>query len=166
MKKTAIILVTLAIAALLLTGCARTETPPPGYTLTRSEASHLVLDAIGVDKSNATYTVVTENESSAAPCYDVEISVDGVVYRYRVDAAKGDVLKITVNDQAVAPEDVPTAESSPKADYIGLDAAKQIAYADAAIASEEILFFEYKMDFALGNYLYDIEFETATHEYE
>lgn len=165
MKKTVIILLTVALLAVMLTGCALTQ-DKAGYAISRAEARDVAFAAIGVDKAAATYTVISENENAAAPCYDVEIMVDGVVYRYRVDAAKGDILKITVNDQEVAPEALPKAEGASDADYIGLEEAKAVALADAGIAADEVLLFEYKMDYALGAYLYDLEFETATHEYE
>ena len=164
MKKTVILFLTLALTAAIFTSCAATQTQPT--PLSRADAVNAVFNSVGINESDALYTVVTENETAETPCYDIEFSVDGVVYRYRVDAGKGDFLKITVNDQEVRPEDLPKPERTDKTKYIGLDEAKRIAYADAGIAEGDVVAFEYKMDFALGRYLYDLEFNTATHEYE
>ena len=162
MKKTVILLLAVMLAASLFTGCGAVQKE----TVTKNQAVQAVYASVGIEESDALYTLVTESEDTALPCYDVEILVDGVLYRYRIDAAKGDILRVTVNNQEIAPESLPKAESAPDSNYIGIDAAKAIAYGDAAILEEDVRFFEYKMDYALGQYLYDLEFETDSAEYE
>ena len=165
MKKTVILLVTLILTAALFTGCAATANDT---AISRLDALNAVYASVGISEGDALYTVVTEGENESLPCYEVELSVDGVVYRYRVDAAKGDFLKVTVNDQEVAPENVPKAETgnTEKTKYIGIKRATAIAYADASVSDSDVVSFEYEMDYALGKYLYEIEFRTADAKYE
>ena len=92
--------------------------------------------------------------------------MDGVVYRYRVDASRGDFLKVTVNDQEISLEDIPRSEGRNPDAYIGLEAAKAIALADASVTEADIRKFKYEMDYALGRYLYEIEFRTESAKYE
>ena len=159
MKKTVILLITAILFALLLTGC----TGNTAKIMTQSEAVASLLSGLELDKADTLYTVVTPTEDGTLPCYDVELMVDGVVYRYRVDAAKGDILKVTVNDREVSLDKLPAFDES---GYIGIDAAKAIALADAGITEDDLLKLSHKKDHALGVFLYDIEFITATHEYE
>lgn len=133
--------------------------------MTQTEAVATLLAGLDLDKADTAYTVVTPTEDGTLPCYDVELMIDGVVYRYRVDAAKGDVLKVTVNDQEVAIDKLPGVGSTAEG-YIGVEAAKAIAFADAGITEDEVLKLSHKKDYALGEFLYDLEFITATHEYE
>ena len=163
MKKTIILLLTVLMLTAALSGCAAT---PNETNMTRSDAVQAVYHRMGIDEADVLYTVVDEAKDAAIHYYDIELSVDGVVYRYRVDADRGDFLKITVNNQEIRLEDLPKPEKAPDSAYIGLDRAKEIAFADAAVKEEDVLFFEYKMDYALGRYLYDLEFNTATQEYE
>lgn len=169
MKKIVILIACITLSLLLFSGCSEADLPESfkqSNTITRADASAVALSNIGVSKEDTTYTVVTENLNLEQPCYDVEILVDGVLYRYRIDASRGDLIKITVNNVEVAPEDVPKPVSSPEAKYISLEKVKQVAFADAGIAETDVLRLEYEMDYAHGKYLYDIEFSTATHEYE
>ena len=92
--------------------------------------------------------------------------MDGVVYRYRVDASRGDFLKVTVNDQEISLEDIPRSEGRNPDAYIGLEAAKAIAMADASVTEADIRKFKYEMDYALGRYLYEIEIVYGGAEYE
>lgn len=169
MKKLIVLASSAILSLLLLTGCSQADLPEAAkqnYSITRSDASAVALSSIGVTKDDTTYTVVTENLNSAHPCYDVEILVDGVLYRYRVDANKGDLLKITVNDQEVDPKDIPKPISASNSQYVSLEAAKQAAFTDANITEADVIAFEYEMDYAHGKYLYDLEFRTSTHKYE
>lgn len=164
MKKTIILLLTLVLTAALFTGCAQTTEEAK---ISRLDAVNAVYASVGIDEADALYTVVTESEEKNLPCYEVEISVDGVIYRYRVDSAKGDFLKVTVNDQEVKPEKVPKPDRGEnKTKYIGIKRATAIALRDASLSEGDLVSFEYEMDFALGQYLYDLEFKTASHEYE
>lgn len=174
MKKLAILLSVAAISAVLMTGCNQTDAPADGQItpveqgdkITRAEASALALTNLGISKTDTEYTVVTESTNSELPCYDVEILVEGVVYKYRIDASRGDLLKVTVNDQEVAIDKVPGAISSPNSQYISLEEAKRIALEDAGITEADLTEFEHEMDYALGKYLFELEFGTSTHEYE
>lgn len=170
MKKTGIILSAALLSLGLLTGCGAAQKaiddPPPGFTLTALKASEIALDSMGTTKEGVTYTVVNGSESAEDPYYDVEIALDGVVYRYRIDGRNGDIIKLSVNDQPTSPDALPLPQDSPAAAYIGYEEAKRIALADAGVAEEELLSLKYEMDYLLGEYLYEIEFETVGHEYE
>lgn len=171
MKKLAILLSAAAISITMLTGCNSDKLFPAEVAhekqlITRADASAVALSSLGLTKADTEYTVVTENASSELPTYDVEILVDGVVYKYRIDAAKGDLLKVTVNNQEVAIEDIPKAFSSQESGYISLEDAKRIAFEDAGVSETELIGFEQEMDYALGKYLFELEFSTASHKYE
>ena len=163
MKKTMIWMLTLILTAALFTGCGETSTEPK---LSELDALNAVYASIGITEPDALYTVVEESVGETVSYYDVELSVDGVVYRYRVDASRGDFLKVTVNDQEISLEDIPRSEGRNPDAYIGLEAAKAIALADASVTEADIRKFKYEMDYALGRYLYEIEFRTESAKYE
>ena len=171
MKKLAILLSVAAISITMLTGCNSDKLFPAEVAhekqlITRADASAVALSSLGLTKADTEYTVVTENINSELPCYDVEILVDGVVYKYRIDASKGDLLKVTVNDQEVALSDIPKSFSSQDATYISLEEAKRIALEDAGVTEADLLRFEHEMDYVLGSYLFELEFSTSTHKFE
>ena len=60
----------------------------------------------------------------------------------------------------------PTAENRSNNNYIGLERAKAIALGDAGLSAASVTFTEAKPDFDDGVPNYDLDFYTATHEYD
>ena len=116
MKKIVILIACITLSLLLFSGCSEADLPESfkqSNTITRADASAVALSNIGVSKEDTTYTVVTENLNLEQPCYDVEILVDGVLYRYRIDASRGDLIKITRSLRlAVSSREAPSLSTS------------------------------------------------------
>lgn len=169
-KSTAILLaLALASVTLLATSCDLANVSPAdnGVTVTKSEAKNIALTDLGITEEQAVYAVVTPETLKGKEYYNVELDVNGIRYRYRIDAESGEVVKTYVNDEAVetapAVKD-PAAEST--ADEIGLERAKEIALADAGVTQETVTDYEFEMDYANGAYYYEIDFKANGHKYE
>ena len=165
MKKRSIIISVAAVLLLMavLIGCGKANDRLP---ISREEAKVIAIEQLGVDKSVPSYSVVTQEGTKDDPYYIVELLLNGVVYAYRIDPHTGDIRKLTINDQNVDLNDVPLVPGVSDSEYIGIDAAKAVAFADAGITEDQITKFDFEMDFAYGKYLYDIEFNVGAHEYE
>lgn len=161
MKKTVILILTLTLTAILFTGCAGRST-----SFSKTDAVRAVYASVGISENDALYTVVDEIAASDTTYYDVELSVDGVIYRYRIDASRGDFIKVTVNDEEIPLTDVPKAEGQNPDGYIGFEAAKAIALTEAGLSENDLTALEYEMDYALGRYLYEIKFRVNKTKYE
>lgn len=56
--------------------------------------------------------------------------------------------------------------TQPSGTYIGAEAAKNVALADAGVSAGDVRFTKVRMDYEDGVPVYELEFYTATHEYE
>ena len=164
MKKRSITigLIVLLLAAMLV-GCGATESE---YPITENRAKEIAIEQLGVPSDVTSYALVTKEGTAEEPYYVVEVLLEGVVYKYSIDVQNGDIKKLTVNDQKVDPTQKPLLPSDPDANYIGIERAKEIAFADAGITAEQAQKVDFEMDFAYGRYLYDIEFRANGHRYE
>lgn len=70
--------------------------------------------------------------------------------------------------QDATPQPTPSAPPQQGGDrmYIGIDAARSAALADAGVAAGEARFTQARMDYEDGTAVYQLGFHTATHEYE
>lgn len=121
---------------------------------------------LGAALAGATFTSTKVETDGGTKYYDLEFVLDGVKYEYKVNAVTGDVAKVEINDQTVDTATKPVTPSAENAEYIGIDAAKELALQDAGISAENAAFVEQKLDFDNGFYLYEITFVSAGVKYE
>ncbi len=112
--------------------------------------------------------------------YEVEFIADGTEYEYWIHANDGTVLKKEVEiveaerkpeaekkpEPAAAPkvEPKPTPQQAPE--LIGLEAAKNAALKDAGVSKEAAKLVKAELDHDDSVQVYDVEFDTSSHEYE
>lgn len=165
MKRRSIMMIVgmVLVMVTVLVACAKSDGQ---YPISQTEAKEIAVRALGVEIEKTSYAVVTKPSGTDDSLYTVEIMLEGVVYRYGIDAQTGDVHKLYINDEQIALPDAPTLPGGEKDPYIGLESAKQIAFEDLGINESQLTAFEYEMDFAYGAYLYKIEFTVDNIEYE
>lgn len=81
------------------------------------------------------------------------------------DSASSDTAKPNTNPSGTS-QPVTQQPTQTGNGQIGLDAAKSAALSDAGLTSADVTYTKEKLDYEDGIAVYDIEFYTATHEYE
>ncbi len=128
-----------------------------------------VLTDAGVDPADAVFTQNEFEFENGSFVYEVEFTAGGIEYDYLVKASDGTVLsrRAEVDDDflpgGLSQKNPPLNEESV---YIGLEAAKEKALADAGLADADVTFTKQKSDREDGRAVYDIEFYTAERYYE
>lgn len=165
MKKKNIIigLITGALLTVSLAGCGKIQ---DDFPITKAKAKEIAITQLGVESDAASYAIVTKAGTKQEPHYVVEVLLEGVVYEYKIDPQSGNIQKLTVNDQTVAANELPPPPSADSSGYIGVEAAKEIAFTEAGTDKDSVQKLDFELDFAYGAYLYDIEFTANGHKYE
>ncbi len=154
----------LAVSCVAFVACSNGEEYPVSMTL----AKEIAMAHTGVETSQIeTPTAVIEQRSGQA-YYNVEFTIEGVKYTYRVNAKNGDIAKIAINDQPVELTACPQVPASNNhAGFIGTAVAKQAALTAVGLSEGEVQgFIEVELDFDKGQYLYEVEFRANGKEYE
>ena len=165
MKRRSIIISTVSalLVSTLLTGYAQHKKELP---ISRSEAKQIAIEQLGVSENKTSYAVVTTAGTKEDRYYVVEVLVEGVAYSYRIDGKTGDIRKLTVNDQNVDINNLPVIPANDNGEYIGKEKALAIALTDAGVTEQGLRRYDYELDYAYGQYLYDLEFTVDGTEYE
>ena len=148
-------------------------------------AKDAALADAGLVASDVTFTKEKFDWDDGRAVYDIEFYGADAEYEYEIDALTGAVISKsketwggrpaaqTTSAPTPAPTAVPSVEPSavptvtPTSDgYIGADAAKDAALADAGLAASDVTFTKEKFDWDDGRAVYDIEFYGADAEYE
>ena len=105
----------LALAA-ALAGCGaaapaadQTQTRQPSY-ISMAQAQTAALDAANIDAASADISSSTLDEVAGVSCYKVEFTAGGRAYDYSINAETGEVLEMSVRDEA-APADAPQTDA-------------------------------------------------------
>lgn len=126
----------------------------------KTAAEKAAFSDAGVTASDVAVTRTEFDFERGKFVYEVDFISDGREYEYTLDANTGAVIKKeTEGKENNAQQGTVTAA-------ISLDEAKEIALADANVAAADVTFTKEKTDRDDGRYEYDLEFVTATHEYE
>lgn len=166
MKKSIItigLIAMLAVGSLCLTACADNT---PKDIISVETVKSIALNNLNTDASLATFEKINTEQKQGVTYYDAEFTIYGVKYEYKINAADGTIAKVEINDQTVDVATAPAAPSNPDNDYIGIEAAKVIALADANVTATDVNFTEQKCDYDDGMYLYEFDFTVGTTEYE
>ena len=105
----------LALAA-ALAGCGaaapaadQTQTRQPSY-ISMTQAQTAALDAANIEAADADVSSATLSEVAGVTCYKVEFTAGGRAYDYSINAETGEVLEMSVRDEA-APADAPQTDA-------------------------------------------------------
>lgn len=151
--------------------------------LTIDEARALALADAGVAEEEAEVSREALAQDNGIWVYEFRFRTQAARYEYKLNANSGEVramVKETFADpgpaasapaQTAMPSLPPAASqfpaaSQPPAANVGLEGAKAAALGDAGVSAAQATFTKAEQDYEDSKLVYDIEFHTATHEYE
>ena len=161
----------------------QTQARQPSY-ISMAQAQTAALDAANIDAASADISSSTLDEVAGVSCYKVEFTAGGRAYDYSINAETGEVLEMSVHDEAV-PADAPQtgapvsgtatapASSSSHAASASVQAApntnasagkvdeamsKEIALTHAGVKAADATVTKSKLDYDDGCQVYEIEF--------
>ena len=165
--------------------------PPVGLVpaLTIDQARALALADAGVSEGEAEIVREALAEDNGLWVYEFRFHTADTRYEYKLNANTGDVrtkvkeVLVPAVPQVSAPaESAPPAPSDPPAQSappapsaplhspspagVGVEGAKAAALADAGVSAAQAVFTQVEQDYENGTLVYELEFHTATHEYE
>ena len=149
--------------------------------ITQKDARKIALEDAGL--TEAEVTISAEKLDTENAVYEVDFVKGNVKYEYDINATTGAVYSkssestaVPTTEAAAQPSEAetaaanatvaPAAENRSNNNYIGLERAKAIALGDAGLSAASVTFTEAKPDFDDGVPNYDLDFYTATHEYD
>ena len=158
MTLTRTITAALLIAALAVPAAAATTTD-----IGVEKAKEAALSHAGVAESDTVFLIAEADYDDGRKEYEVEFYAGGTEYDYTIDAASGRVLKFDTELEWYSADD--------DAGYgwqnvIGKQKAQEIALADAGVAAGDALHLIVKPDWDDGVRIYEVEFCTASQEYD
>lgn len=148
-------IVALLCAAVIFTACGDKNDAKYG------EYKNIAFATVGIENQNVQYSNVTEENGS----FTVKIVIDGITYDVTIGADKT-VKSVKINDHKVSKDELPEAPFGNETTYIGKEAAKNIAFADAGVTANQVTALDVEFDFDDGKYLYEVEFKSGLSKYE
>ncbi len=88
----------------------QTQARQPSY-ISMAQAQMTALDAANIDAASADISSSTLDEVAGVSCYKVEFTAGGRAYDYSINAETGEVLEMSVHDEAAAPADAPQTDA-------------------------------------------------------
>ena len=144
--------------------------------ITQKDARKIALEDAGLTEAEVTISAEKLDTENGVAVYEVDFVKGNVKYEYDINATTGAVYSKSSESTAVPTTEAetaaanatvaPTAENRSNNNYIGLERAKAIALGDAGLSAASVTFTEAKPDFDDGVPNYDLDFYTATHEYD
>lgn len=151
--------------------------------ITQKDARKIALEDAGLTETEVTISAEKLDTENGVAVYEVDFVKGNVKYEYDINATTGAVYSkssestaLPSTETAAQPSETaaaaanatvaPTAENRSNNSYIGLERAKAIALSDAGLSAASVTFTEAKQDFDDGVPNYDLDFYTATHEYD
>lgn len=125
--------------------------------LTRTEALDVVYSHAGVTAEEVVMAKVEFDSEHGVMIYEVEFETAGKEGEYEINAATGEILKSELKDRSGAALD---------SSYLGEAAARDAALAHAGVAETDVLEIEVELDSDDHRMIYEVQFRTATREYE
>ena len=150
-------------AALLIAALAVPAAAAATADIGVEKAKEAALSHAGVAESDTVFLIAEADYDDGRKEYEVEFYAGGTEYDYTIDAASGRVLKFDTELEWYSADD--------DAGYgwqnvIGKQKAQEIALADAGVAAEDALHLIVKPDWDDGVRIYEVEFYTASQEYD
>ncbi|MCD8365927.1 MAG: PepSY domain-containing protein [Clostridiales bacterium] len=184
-KKAILSSVCIAAAAAAIGGGAAyaatsSNTAAPVSVIGEDLAQNYAFADAGVDPAAVQNLSARYDEEDGQFIYDVEFTADDTEYEYWVKASDGTIIRksadiITLNDNGADTETtmeitgeaktLATTDTTANAE-ISVEDAKEIALADAGVAEADVTFTKARQDTDDGTAVFDIEFYTASAEYE
>lgn len=180
---------TIAVLVLLGAGTAFAASAiAEGSAIGTENAKNFAFADAGVDPASAGNVRAEFDYEHGQFVYEVEFVAGNSEYEYWIKASNGSVVKkqveiikqdgADVTAMAETPSDraIPAAQSAQEApagqpegasaENISADTAKSKALEDAGLSDSEVTFIQAKLDYDDGVPVYDVEFYTASYEYD
>ena len=125
--------------------------------LTRTEALDVVYGHAGVTAEEVVMAKVEFDSEHGVMIYEVEFETAAKEGEYEINAATGEILKSELKDRSNAAQD---------SSYLGEAAARDAALAHAGVAETDVLEIEVELDSDDHRMIYEVQFRTASREYE
>ena len=150
-------------AALLIAALAVPAAAATTADIGVEKAKEAALSHAGVAESDTVFLIAEADYDDGRKEYEVEFYAGGTEYDYTIDAASGRVLKFDTELEWYSADD--------DAGYgwqnvIGKQKAQEIALADAGVAAGDALHLIVTPDWDDGVRIYEVEFYTASQEYD
>lgn len=155
-----------------------TPAEDPTY-ITEDTAKEVALNHAGLAAADVTFTKVKLDYDDGKAEYEVDFYTDTAKYDYEVDAVGGTVLSYDVDakqgsqpatgDAPAATPSTPAATPAVKPStptYMSQDEAKNIAVQHAGLQVAAVTFTKVKLDYDDGRAEYEVDFYTASTEYD
>lgn len=133
-----------------------------------AQAKTIALNHAKLTEADVTFYRVRQDRDDGRIVYEIEFYSATTEYDYEIDALTG---RIREYDRDIDNFKIPgssgggTTPTDP-ADYIGKDAAKAIALADAGLTASQVKKVEVELDRGNRKVVYEIEFQYGRMEYE
>ena len=134
--------------------------------ISKAKAKEIALAHAGVTASKASFVEVKLDNEDGTQVYEVEFYSGSTEYDYEINAVTGEILSYDKDIENFSIPKQDSSASSPNSNYIGVDKAKSIALKDAGLSASSVTFTKAKLDREDGVRVYEIEFYTATKEYD
>lgn len=129
-------------------------------------AKEVALKHAGVKESAVTHFEIELDWEYGAMVYDVEFDANGIEYDYDIHAEDGKIIRYESKNEKKSAKPETTDNTFEYAPVISEEAAKQAAYTHAEVSEADVLAFKAEVGRKNGVVIYEVEFRTATHEYE
>ena len=150
-------------AALLIAALAVPAAAATTADIGVEKAKEAALSHAGVAESDTVFLIAEADYDDGRKEYEVEFYAGGTEYDYTIDAASGRVLKFDTELEWYSADD---GAGYGWQNVIGKQKAQEIALADAGVAAEDALHLIVKPDWDDGVRIYEVEFYTASQEYD
>ena len=161
LKATLTIVSLFVIIALLITGTLYgTRAYAKGSSIGEEKAKMLSFADAGVDPATAKVVKTDFEYENGHFAYEVDFIADSTEYEYWIKAKDGTILEKSIDSISSDNKKVTTSVK------LTLEKAKEIALSDANLAGSAVTFTTAALDTDDGIAVYDIEFNTASTEYE
>ena len=150
-------------AALLIAALAVPAAAATTADIGVEKAKEAALNHAGVAESDTVFLIAEADYDDGRKEYEVEFYAGSTEYDYTIDAASGRVLKFDTELEWYSADDVAGYGWQ---NVIGKQKAQELALADAGVAAGDALHLIVKPDWDDGVRIYEVEFYTASQEYD
>ena len=130
-----------------------------------ARARAIALEHAGIPEAEATVVKMKRYDKRGRMLYDIVFLSKDARYSYDIDASTGEILAHYRNERRGG-EANRSAQSGEYGDYIGMERAKEIAFAHAKVSPSEVRKLKVELDRDHGRMIYEIDFEVGRTDYE
>lgn len=135
----------------------------PEGSISREEAVKIALADVGLEESQVYDLSIELDRKKGTAVYEVDFDTEDTEFDYTIDAATGAITRMDSSPKHQLGD--PAAVAQPE-DVIGREAALAAALSDAGLAESDVYDIGIELDRRLRSVCYEVDFETASTEYE